>query len=339
MGENIFKIILDIYTNQATIAQSYASLIEPKVRLIAGIGALIYIFGRLISQIAQNQEIDFLPFLRPFVVLLLIPLSPQICTALDTFGEEIRVLVSSQNTTIATRVQEQSLLIEQLVEKKWEEIGSNPEKYAAVFKSSLDEDKAGFFGEVMVDFKIGMYQFSEEFKFQLLSVLQSVLLTLMQIAECALLLIPIGFRIVLRIGFPITVALSIFPGFTNSLLYWFGKYINFSLLPAVAAIYSSIAFNLCNTYITTYDVEAAMATMGVETQQPEFLGLAFIGILFLSLIGYWHVPSMTAMLVNVGGVGSIVQGASRTIQNTGTITTGAMKKSSEIITKTIQPVK
>lgn len=339
MGEGIFKIIFDIYSNQTSIAQSYAALIEPKVRLIAGIGALIYIFGRLITQISSNQEIDFLPFLRPFAVLLLIPLSPQICTALDTFGEEVRGLVAAKNTSIATRVQEQSALIEQLVEKKWEEIGKNPEKYAAVFNSSLDEDKAGFFGDVMVDFKIGMYQFSEEFKFQMLSVFQSILLTLMQIAECALLLISIGFRIVLRIGFPITVALSIFPGFTTSLAYWFGKYINFTLLPAVAAIYSSIAFNLCNTYISTYDVEAAMATMGVETQQPEFLGLAFIGLLFLSLIGYWHVPSMTAMLINVGGVGPIIQNATRTIQNSGNLTTGAVKKSSEIITKTIQSAK
>ena len=93
MGEGIFKIIFDIYANQATIAQTYANLIEPKVRLIAGIGALVYIFGKLIIQIANNQEIDFFPFLRPFAILLLIPLSPQICSAIDSFGEEVRVVV------------------------------------------------------------------------------------------------------------------------------------------------------------------------------------------------------------------------------------------------------
>jgi hypothetical protein len=339
MGEGIFKIIFDIYANQATIAQTYANLIEPKVRLIAGIGALIYIFGKLITQIANNQEIDFFPFLRPFAILLLIPLSPQICTAIDTFGEEVRSLVNNQNENIATRVQNQTEKIEKLVEKKWEEIGKNPEKYAAVFNSNLNEDKSGFLGEVMVDFKIGMYKFSEEFKFQILSVVQSILLCLMQIAECCLLLISISFRIVLRIGFPITVALSIFPGFTSSLAYWFGKYINFALLPAVAAMYSSIAFNLCDTYIGSYDIETSMATMGVETQQPEFLGLAFIGLLFLSLVGYWQVPSMTAMLVNVGGVGTIVQGATRTIQNSGTLTTSAFKKSTETTSKSIQSAK
>ena len=142
MGEGIFKIIFDLYTNQASIAQTYANLIEPKVRLIAGIGALVYIFGKLITQIANNQEIDFFPFLRPFAVLLLIPLSPQICSAIDGFGEEVRSLVNNQNENIATKVQQQTEKIEKLVEKKWEEIGKNPEKYAAVFNSNLNEDKS-----------------------------------------------------------------------------------------------------------------------------------------------------------------------------------------------------
>lgn len=138
----------------------------------------------------------------------------------------------------------------------------------------------------------------------------------MYIAECCVLLISIAFRIVLRIGFPITVALCIFPGFTNSLAMWFGKYINFAIMPAVAAMYSSIAFNLCKIYITSYDVNTAVSSMGIETQQPEFLGLAFIGILILSLIGYTQVPSMTAMLLSVGGVGQIVSAATRSVQST-----------------------
>lgn len=39
------------------------------------------------------------------------------------------------------------------------------------------------------------------------------------------------------------------------------------------------------------------------------MGLAFIGILVMCLIGYCQVPSMTNMLVTVGGVGAMVQGA------------------------------
>ena len=48
---------------------------------------------------------------------------------------------------------------------------------------------------------------------------------------------------------------------------------------------------------------------------------------------------MTAMLINVGGVGTIVQGATRTIQNTGKVTTNAITKSTESSSsKSIQSV-
>ena len=54
-----------------------------------------------------------------------------------------------------------------------------------------------------------------------------------------------------------------------------------------------------------------MTAGGSEAQQPEFLGLAYIALLVMLLIGYVQVPSMTQMIVSVGGVGAMVQGASR----------------------------
>lgn len=314
-GEGIYKIIFDLYANQSALAQNYANLVEPMIRTGAAIGAIIYIFSRLIPQIVNNQEIDFLSYFRPFLILLLIPFSSKICTSLDTLGENIRSVVAGQNANIADRVQKNSDKIQSLVDKKWEKIANDPEKYQAAFGSDLNEDKSGLFGETAVDLKIGLYRFSEDFKFQILAVVQSILVCLMYIAECCLLLISIGFRIILRIGFPITVALCIFPGFTSALANWFGKYLNYALLPAVAAMYSSIAFTLSDTYLSSYDVEAGLSTMGIETQQPEFLGLAYIGILILSLIGYLQVPSMTSMLISVGGVGQMIQAATRSVQN------------------------
>jgi hypothetical protein len=316
MGNGIYDIILNLYNNQASIAIGYANTIEPYIRIVASMGALIFIFSRLIVQIANNQEIDFLPYLRPFLILLLIPFSAAICTAIDGFGNNVRGAITTQNVNIATYVKENSDLIREKIDAKWEAIGNNPELYASVFGSNKEDDESFIFGSALVDLKLSFYKFSEDFKFQILTVIQNILLVLMYIAECCVLLISIAFRIVLRIGFPITVALCIFPGFTNSLAMWFGKYINFAIMPAVAAMYSSIAFNLCKTYITSYDVNTAVSSMGIETQQPEFLGLAFIGILILSLIGYTQIPSMTAMLLSVGGVGQIVSVATRNIQST-----------------------
>lgn len=308
--ESLILIINKLYTTQIPMATQMAEGIEPKVRVFAAIGAFIYIFGRVIVQIANSQDISFFPLLRPFVLMLVIPFAPVICNGLDKFGEEVRAMVNTGNLEIAARVEAMNERIQDKIEKKWEAIRTNPEKYQDAFGTTQEEDKF-LDTDFVISFKIGLKQAEESIKFQILSVVQSILLALMYIAESALLLVSIAFRIVLRMGFPIVLALAIFPGFTMALATWFGRYLNFVLLPAVAAMYSRLTFGLVEEYLKYYDVPQALDGMGAELQQPEFLGVAFIALLIMALIGYVQVPSMTSMLVSVGGVGSMVQGTTR----------------------------
>lgn len=310
MGEGIYSIIADLYAGRLGDASVMAEFIEEYMRVVMAAGALIYIFGKLIVQMSNNEDISIIPYLRPFAIVLILPFSGAICDAIDATGNAIRDKVTTENTTVADKIRKQSAAIREKVDEKWDLIGNDPAKYQEVMGSSRQDDS--FLGtDVLSDMKLTFARLSEDFKMQLLSAIQDILLAIMYIAECALLLISISFRLILRMGFPITIALAIFPGFTSAVASWFGRYINYALLPAVAALYSSIAFKLCEDYITSYDVAAATADMGIETQQPEFMGLAFIAILILSLVGYLQVPSMTAMLVSVGGVGQMIQGFTR----------------------------
>ncbi len=308
--ESLIKILNELYAKQIPMANQMSEGIELLVRVFAAIGAMVYIFGRLIVQIANSQDIDIFPLLRPFVLLLLIPFAPVLCDGMDEFGEQIRGRVNTGNLEIAARVEQMNEKIQQKIDKKWAEIRNNPEKYKEVFGREQEKDEiAGF--EFMIDFNISFAKASEDIKFQLLAFVQEILLALMYIAESALLLVSVAFRIVLRMGFPIALALAIFPGFTSALASWFGSYLNFVLLPAVAAMYSRLTFGLVETYLQYYDPKAGAEGGGAELQQPEFLGVAFIALLIMALIGYVQVPSMTSMLVSVGGVGNIVQGATR----------------------------
>lgn len=312
--ESLIKILEQLYSQQVPMANELSKGIEPLIRVFAAIGALVYIFGRVIVQIANSQDIDFFPLLRPFVLLLLIPFAPNLCDAMDGLGKEIRSRVNTGNLEITARVEQMNERIQKKIEQKWAEIRSDPAKYKAAFGTDQEEDKFADM-EFMIDFKVFLAKASENFKFQLLSYTQDILLALMYVAESILLLVSIAFRIVLRMGFPIALVLAIFPGFTMALANWFGSYLNFVLLPAVAAMYSRITFGLVETYLASYDAKEAVGSMGSETAQPEFLGVAFIALLIMALIGYMQVPSMTSMLVSVGGVGSMVQGATRTGQS------------------------
>lgn len=299
-----YKTLLGLYADMTASTMDITALIESKIRAVAGIGALVYIFSRLIGQVMRNEAIDFFPYLRPFMLMVLIGLSPRICNGIDKLGESIRTVVERQNGTLYEKIGEQTKLLQQTVDAKWQEIGEHPELFRQV-DPSFNPDAFGS------SLKLSVAEYSEKFKYELLSYTQDILLALMQLAECILFLISFTYRLVLRMGAPIAIALAVFPGMTGNIAEWFGKYINYTLLPTVAAVYSSIAFKVTLKYLSYYDPKTIVLgnAGGAEAHTPEYMGLAFIGILVMCLIGYCQVPSMTNMLVTVGGVGAMVQGA------------------------------
>jgi hypothetical protein len=319
MGESIITTLNTIYSTQASSASADAAYIAGIVRIASGIGALLYIFGHLVTQIASNQEINFMPFLRPFIILMVIPFSGAITTAIDGVGNQIQARFNSGSKNIAVHVTAINNEMKKKVDQKWEDIRNDPKAYQAVFGTDKTADEAAYFGfgETITSLKISIAQAQESFKFQMFALIQEILLALMYIAEAALYLFSIMYRLVLRMGFPIAVCLCIFPGFTSNLAHWFGKYINFALLPAVASMYTNICFKLLLTYLQNYNTAEALADMGAETAQPEYMGLAFIAIMIMCLLGYTQIPSMTSMLISVGGVSAIAAAATRTAQNYG----------------------
>lgn len=307
IGEGVISLINQIYTEMIPMTEGISEMIVTKINVAAAIGATLYIFGNLIKQIYYNEEINFLPYMRPFLVLMLIPLSPMITEGIDKISTEIRLAVNGSNTKISERIENNSEKMQEAIDRKWDRIGNDAELYEQTFGSSRDNDDSGVF-PIGDDIKLMIGRSTDQIKIALVILIQNLLITLMYIAEAALLLMSLCYRLILKMGFPIVITLTIFPGFTNNMINWFGKYINFSLLPAVAAMYSTIAFGLLDLYLGSDPVDVAS---GSDTQSPEFLGFAYIGILILSLIGYLFVPSMTAMLVNIGGVGQIMGGSSR----------------------------
>lgn len=336
MGESIIKTLSDLYATQAAYASADANYITGILRTACGIGALIYIFGQLVLQISSNQEINFLPFLRPFVIMLVLPFSGQISTAIDGIGTQIQSRFNAGSKNIAAQVKAVNDQMKKKVDEKWQNIRDDPKAYKAVFGTEKADDESGFFGESLTNMNITIAQAQESFKFQMYALIQELLLALMYVAEAILFLFSIMYRLVLRMGFPIAICLCLFPGFTSNLANWFGKYINFALLPAVAAMYTNICFKILLQYLNNYNASEALAQMGGETAQPEYMGLAFIAILIMCLLGYTQIPSMTAMLVSVGGVGAIAAVASRTATNvanrgikTGDKLTNSISKSGE----------
>jgi energy-coupling factor transporter transmembrane protein EcfT len=315
MGDSIINLLEQMYATQVPNASTQAATIAGYMQTVCGIGALLYIFGNIVNQIATNQEINFIPFLRPFVIIMLISFSGTFSNAIDGVGNTIRGLFNKNNNNISAHVKVINEKMEKLIKEKWDLIKSDPVAYEAYFGRTLEQDEAGTFGAFGNKISVRIAQASDEIENQIYKIIQNILLVLMYLAEAILLLFSIMYRLVLRMGFPIAITLTLFPGFTQNLANWFGKYVNFALLPAIAAMYSNICFKFLETYLDSYNPQEVLAQMGAETAQPGYLGLAFIGIMIMCLIGYTQIPSMTSMLVTVGGVGNIAQNAVRSGRN------------------------
>lgn len=312
--EEYFNLIDELQTIYGEVLKDSASTareIETMIRSAAGIGALLYIFSRLAGQIARNEPIDFFPYLRPFAMVILLTAAPKICDSLDAFGLAAANKITGGNQLIYQRVKKQSELIREKVKEKWDKIGSDPKAYSDYYKSSRDTDETGFMGDTKIEMKIAFDGGVDKFYSMLLGLIQDFLLAIMHVCESLMYLISISYRLILRFGAPIAIVMAIFPGFTSNLAEWFGKYINYALLPMVAALYGRIAFTVSDKYLAKYSGAMAITQGGAEADNVTFLGVAYIAILFMLIIGYFQVPSMTNMLVTVGGVGAMVQGATR----------------------------
>ena len=104
---DLLKVIDTMYTKE--IAQNtYNSGIGVELmnasRAIAGIAGLFYVASKISGQIIRNEGINFIPLLRPFALMILIGLVPQITTLIDTTFQKVAVAAQADNESVKSRV-------------------------------------------------------------------------------------------------------------------------------------------------------------------------------------------------------------------------------------------
>ena len=305
----VYQIIENVYKTQAADTSALTAIANI-VRGAAGIGAFLYIFPKLTGQIARNESIDFFPYLRPFFIISLIYAVPFICNVIDGVGDRGRQLFESRGKSISSRISEQNELINEAITKKLGIKGNDPERAGNTEEFQVD------FGGISTTISQGFKRLMAGLIAGILWIAQIILMSLMQCCELLMLLLSITYRLVLRTGAPIAIVLAIFPAFTSNLAEWFGKYINYALLPMVASLYGNICFGLSNTYLQSYNLTLNSASpTSQDWTNDSLMGVGYIGLLIICIMGYFQVPSMTNMLVSTGGAGAMVQGATRLFQS------------------------
>jgi len=307
-GSADFLKVIDLMYAKQIAENTYESAIGVELmsasRGIAGIAGLFYIASKLSGQIIRNEGINFIPLLRPFALMILIGLIPDITTLIDTTFKKVAVAARADSESVKVRVDELQKKREQAVKRKWKEIEDNEDAYNTEFGEPEDD---GMFKSVIKTFNIATGKMADDFKSALYDFTQAMLSLLGDIAYIILYLISAIYRIILRIIAPLAIAFAIFDGLANNVIEWFGKYINYALLPMVAGIYQNIAVTLNIGFLDEMMISGDMSTT-LPGQDPFAFGLVYTGVLIILLVLYTQIPSITNMIMVVGGSSGMIQG-------------------------------
>ena len=73
--------------------------------------------------------------------MMIIPIAPDICNGIDDLGRTIQSTANAGTLDIADRVAVMNERIQDKIDKKWETIRTDPEKYKDTFGTTMEEDK------------------------------------------------------------------------------------------------------------------------------------------------------------------------------------------------------
>lgn len=263
-------------------------------RGLAAFAAIWYIGSRVWRSIANAEPIDFYPLLRPFAIGIAIAMFPQVIQMMNAVlqptvrGTEL--MIENSNKTIEVLLQRKEDAIKKT--HNYSIYGHEGEWYEYLFAEGDDD----YFDPLNTGLAFVLNKAAYNMKNAIKQWMAEVLQVLYEAAALCVNTVRVFYLIVLAIIGPIVFGLAVFDGFQNSLIAWFGRYINVFLWLPVANIFSSILGRLQESMIKL-DIDQ------INQHGDTVFGLydtAYLIFLVIGIIGYLFVPSIANYIVHAG---------------------------------------
>ncbi|HVU97744.1 MAG TPA: conjugative transposon protein TraJ [Puia sp.] len=282
-------------------------------RAIAGFGTTFYIGVRVWRHIARAEAIDVFPLFRPFAIVGLIALFPNVLSLIDQ-------VLSPTVTATAALVEHSNDAVNNLLAAETIAIttdnspivmppmgGGNTQawdKYAQPGSTAPDNDSGGgFWSAIGSGFKFIASSVESAFRF-IFQLLMSVLLRILYFAASLCIdTIRTFHMVVLAIMGPLAFAFSCYDGFQHSLTNWLARYINIYLWLPVANLFGAILGKIQENMlqIDLARIQSGTATLFSATD------LAYLIFLLIGIVGYTTVPSIANYIIHTHGPNPLAQ--------------------------------
>lgn len=322
VGDEISKMqpVLDnLYDEMMPLCSQLISV----SRGIAGFAALFYIGSRVWRHLANAEPIDFYPLFRPFCLGFCISFFPLILGMINGLLQPTVTataeMVEGSNQAIAILLRLKAEAIKQTDPYKMY-VGQNGEgdkqrwlKYLHGLPNTAHDIEEGMFEGIGTDVSFAMAKAGYRFRNNVKEWMSEILNVLFQGASLCVNTIRTFQMVVLSILGPLVFGLAVFDGFQHTLTGWLAKYLNIFLWLPVCNIFGAIIGKL-QEQMLKLDLSQISLTGDTFFSASDTGYLIF---LIIGIVGYFTVPTVAGLVINVGQSGALVEKMNSMVQSGG----------------------
>ncbi|HEX8426429.1 conjugative transposon protein TraJ [Hymenobacter sp.] len=289
--ESLNQLLDNLYTEMLPLCSDMINI----GRALGGLGALVFIAGKVWRSMAVAEPIDVFPLFRPFAIGMVIVLFPSM---LGILNGVLGGIASATNSVV--RVQNQSIL--KLQERKAALLAARPENASYenddAFEKELGaKDVLDFGGKAALYFDRMSYTVQKNFREWMRNALELA----HDSAALVINTIRTFFLIILSIIGPISFGFAIWPGFEGTLTNWLSRYINTFLWLPVANIFGAITAKI-EVMMLDRDIHLIQTNGDIESADAGYMIF-----LVIAICGYFTVPSVANWIVAASGMNNVLR--------------------------------
>jgi conjugative transposon TraJ protein len=305
--QSLHDLLKDIY---AGFLPRAADLIAVG-RAIAGLGAILYISHRIWQNMASNEPIDFYPLFRPFVIAFFIGIYPAFITGINSVCEPVvaatEKLVGTSNQDISAYQKAKDDALKKLAAKNNELYLVDDAEYEKKLKD-LDIVDSELYTTV---FEKAKYDIKQSFSNILFNILEFLYRAVSLVVDA----MRTFFLIVLVMIGPISMGISVWDGFKDTLQHWAARYIQIFLWLPIANILGAIVAQI-QVLMLKNAIDEINSTSSVYSMDAFSGGdLAYMIFLLIAIVGYTTIPTLSGYVLQSCGAGGALRSFNRNASN------------------------
>ncbi len=317
MGEfdSLHEILKNLYTEMMPLCEDMAVI----AKVIAGLGALVFVAVKLWQSLAKSEPIDVYPLLRPFAIGICIMFFPNL--VMGSINGILSPVVQGTHTMLEEQTFDMETYREQKDKLEYEAMMRNPETAYLVSNEEFDKqlDELGW-GVSDMATMAGMYidRAAYNTKKSIRDFFREILELLFAAAALVIDTLRTFFLVVLAILGPIAFGIAVWDGFQNTISQWITRYISIYLWLPIADVFSCILAKI-QVLMLQNDIETLESSSSYSVEASNGVYIIF---LIIGIIGYFTIPTVANWIVQAGGAGQYNRNVNSVASRTASVVGG-----------------